>query len=66
MNECIVITIKDKLVLALKLIDFYSKKIQRNDYTQEILEYLVVSNFSSSNPHVCQIKTNSQRQMEGS
>jgi hypothetical protein len=33
MNECVVLGVKEKLVLSLKLIDLYSKKYQNNDFS---------------------------------
>jgi hypothetical protein len=58
MNECTVLTCKEKLVIALKLIDLYSKKYQNNDFSSEILESLSICNYTPGNPHICQVKAN--------
>lgn len=37
MNECVLLSSKEKLVITLKMIDLFSKKYQNEDYSSEIL-----------------------------
>ncbi len=37
MNECTILSAREKLIIALKIIELYSKKLQKNDFTAEIL-----------------------------
>lgn len=58
MNECTVLSCKEKLIISLKLIDLFSKKYQNNDYSSEVLESLLVTNYHLNNAHLCQVKLN--------
>ena len=55
------------MIISLKLIDLYSKKYQNEDYSSEILESLLVTNYNQNNAHLCQLKINPavQKEQEG-
>ena len=58
MNDCIRLTSKEKLMIAIKIIDVYLAKIQRGDFTTEILESLAVWNYNPSNISLCKVRIN--------
>ena len=64
MNECIVLSSKQKLIISLKIIDLYIKKLQKKDYTNEILESIMICNFNPSHPQLCSVKINKEVERE--
>jgi hypothetical protein len=44
------------LIIALKVIEFYLRKIKKGEFTTQMLENLLVHNYSSLYPQACIIR----------
>ena len=58
MNEAVELSAREKLVLALRLIDFYLRQMEGKDYSSHTLEAIVVHNYSPSNPSLMAVRVN--------
>jgi len=56
MNDGLELSSKDKLILALKIIDLYIRKLENKDYTSNILESLHIYGYTPANPNLMTIR----------
>lgn len=68
MNEAVELDSREKLVLSLKIVDFYLRQMEGTDYSSHVLEALTVHNYSPNNPNLMTVRLNrtldSQSQQE--
>lgn len=44
------ITVRERKIIALKIFDYYQRKIQKGDYTAIVPESLLIHNFNHKKP----------------
>ena len=58
MNEAVELNAKEKLVLSLKIVDFYLRQIENKDFSSHVLEAIMVHNYSPNHPNLMAIRLN--------